>query len=280
MIISLITVCHKSRQKISTYVNSFLEHHTPRPKSIQYQFVFIENSGDTEFVSAVQPLKNAGFDVVVLNTKNDGFGRGCNEGAKYSTGDILIFANPDIRFLGNLAPLQAYEKQSFWGTVRQLTPSGRMYSIDLFPENKSIFFELLKLYKVTNTFFSFFSHKSYVVGSFFVITKDLFSKSGGFDRNFFLYYEEAELSRRLQAIIGPPLVETKINVFHEGFGSHNNLDEIFQHEANGFLSYCKVTKQPGLLHSRLRSLKILGILSSSSAKRFKALKDAAFNNPQ
>lgn len=278
MSISLITVCHKSRQKIAAYVSSFLGHHTTAADRSQYQFVFVENSGDTDFQSAVQPLKDGGFDVIVLNIANDGFGRGCNAGAQHATGDILIFANPDIRFLDNLAPLQAQAGQPFWGTVRQITPSGRMYSIDLFPENKGLFFELFKLYHLTNRFFSWFLRKSYVVGSFLIVSKDLFVKSGGFDPDFFLYYEEAELARRLQAMSGPPLIETRAAVFHEGFGSHNSRDEILRHEANGFLSYCQVTKQPGLLRARLRTLKLMGMVSMSSRKRFHVLQAAAASN--
>lgn len=274
MSISLITVCHKSRQKITAYVSSFLEHHTAAGDRSQYQFVFVENSGDTDFQSAVKPLKDGGFDVIVLNTANDGFGRGCNAGAQYATGNVLIFANPDIRFLGNLAPLQAHAKQPFWGTVRQITPSGRMYAIDMFPEYKGLFFELFKLYHLTNRFFSWFLRKSYVVGSFLIVSKDLFVKSGCFDPAFFLYYEEAELARRLQTLNGPPVIETRASVFHEGFGSHDSRDEILRHEADGFLTYCHVTQQPWLLRARLRTLKLMGMVSGSSRKRFRVLKAA------
>jgi GT2 family glycosyltransferase len=279
MSISLITVCHKSRQKITAYVSSFLEHHTAAAERAQYQFVFVENSGDTDFQSAVQPLMDAGFAVIVLNTANDGFGRGCNAGAQHATGDILIFANPDIRFLGNLAPVQAHAKQPFWGTVRQITPSGRMYFIDLLPENKGFFFELFKLRHLINLFFNWFLHKSYVVGSFLIVSKDIFVNSDGFNPAFFLYFEETELARRLQTLSGPPMIETQAAVFHEGFGSHSSWDEIFRHEANGFLTYCEITKQPRLLPARLRTLKLMGMVSKSYRKRFHVLKAAALNEP-
>lgn len=259
-------------------MSSFLEHHTAAADRSRYQFVFVENSGDADFQSVVQPLKDAGFDVIVLNTANDGFGCGCNAGAEHATGDILIFANPDIRFLGNLAPLHAHAKQPFWGTVRQITPGGRMYAIDMLPENKGIFFELLR-YHLVNRFFNLFLLKCYVVGSFLIVSKELFVKSGGFDPAFFLYYEEAELARRLQALSGPPTIETRIEVFHEGFGSHSSWDEIFRHEVNGFLTYCQVTRQPELVQARLRTLKLVGIVLASSRKRFNLLRAAVSNDP-
>lgn len=271
MSISLITVCHKSRLKIAEYVSSFLEHHKADDERSEYQFVFVENSGDMDFQSAVQPLKDSGFDVIVLNTANDGFGCGCNAGAQHANGDILIFANPDIRFLGSLAPLQEHGRLPFWGTVRQITPSGRMHSIDLLPEYKGLFFELFKMHHFANRYFNWFLHKSFVVGSFLIISKDLYVKSGGYNPAFFLYYEETELARRLQAMKGRPTIEMRIEVFHEGFGSHDSQDELFWHEANGFLTYCQVTKQPELMPVRLRTLKFMGIVSESSRKRFHVL---------
>jgi N-acetylglucosaminyl-diphospho-decaprenol L-rhamnosyltransferase len=279
MSITLITVCHKSRQKIAAYISSFLEHHTGADDRAMYQFVFVENSGDSSFQSAVQPLRDSGFEVVVQHTANEGFGRGCNTGATYATGDILIFANPDIRFMGNLATLHAHTGRPFWGTVRQITPSGKAYSIDLFPEYKGVIFELFKLYHLINWVPTWFLRRSYVVGSFLIVSKDLFVKSGGFDPKFFLYYEEAELARRLQAICGPPGIEAQIEVFHEGFGSHNSQVEIYRHEANGFFTYCQVTQQPGLLCARLRTLKLMGMVSESSRKRFHVLKVVAVQPP-
>lgn len=279
MSISLITVCHKSRQKIAGYVGSFLEHHTALEHRSQYEFVFVENSGDADFQSAVQPLKDCGFSVKVLSTANDGFGCGCNLGAQHASGNILLFVNPDIRFLCNIDCLQSHVEQAIWGTVRQITARGQMYSIDIFPENKGILFELFRLHRLINRLPYCFLHKSYVVGSFLVVSKDLFVNSGGFNPAFFLYYEEAELARRLQELSGPPLIETRAAVFHEGFGSHNSRDELLRHEANGFLTYCQVTEQPCLLHARLRTLKLMGMVSTFSRKRFHILKAVASKGP-
>ena len=254
------------------YIETFLKHHSAEDDRSQYEFIFIENSGDADFKYVIKPLKDAGFNVVLINTHNYGFGEGCNTGAEHANGEILIFANPDICFLGRLDAVKMYFRGMNWGTVRQLISRNREYSFDLLPEYKGLLFELFRLYHFINPWFRFFLHKSYVVGSFLIVSKALFIKSGGFDKTFFLYYEEVELARRLQNIAGPPLYESKTEIYHRGFGSNDSKDKILVHEARGFLTYCQVTKQPKLLHKRMLTLRLLGIFSSFQRRRLRALK--------
>ena len=275
MRISLITVCHNSRLKIASYVCSFLEHHTLEEDRKRYQFVFIENSGDADFDEAVQPLVDSGFDVILLSSENEGFGIGCNVGAQHALGDLLFFVNPDIRFLCNLGSLLVSAPPVKWGTIRQVIVGNRIYSIDLLPEYKGLIFELLKLHRLVNLFPSYFLRRSYVVGSFMIISRELYFQAGGFDPAFFLYYEEAELARRLQVLSGPPYLNLNIAVFHEGFGSHSSREAILKHEAKGFLTYCHVTDQPELIHRRLKILRVLGLLSDLSKSRYQILLNAA-----
>ena len=64
---SVITVCHKSIKKISRYVNSFLCHHSQNTNIHEYEFIFVENSGYVGIAAAVEPLKQAGFAVKLIN---------------------------------------------------------------------------------------------------------------------------------------------------------------------------------------------------------------------
>lgn len=275
MRITIVTVCHKSSQKIAAYTESFLKYHSSEDDRTRYQFVFVENSGDSELRSAVKPLVQRGFDVLVLDSPNEGFGRGCNKGALHAKGELLIFVNPDIRFLGNLGALQAFPLGSGWGTVKQVTPGGATYAIDLLPEYKGLLFEVLQLHRLVNHFPNLHLRNSYVVGSFMIVTQELFLDSGGFNPAFFLYHEEAELARRLHALNGPPIFCQDVSVFHEGFGSHTSRQDILRHEADGFVTYCQVTQQPALLRKRMRILKLLGLISPTAKTRQKILSHAA-----
>lgn len=274
MRITIITVCHNSRKKIEAYVQSFLEQHTNEDDRSRYQFVFVENSGDSDFQTAVRPLVDNGFEVLVINTENEGFGIGCNTGAVHASGDLLIFANPDIRFLCNLGDLLNISPPLAWGTIRQVSEDGRACSIDFFPEHKGLLFELLQINRLINRFPRYFLKYCYVVGSFLIVSKNLFKFSGGFNPAFFLYHEEAELARRLHDMGGPPHINETISIVHESFGSHSSHYEVLKHEAQGFLTYCHVTRQPALIRKQLKTLRVLALLSCASKMRYEILRDA------
>lgn len=275
MKISLITVCHKSNETIVNFVASFLKWHCPSSDRARYEFIFVENSGSQEIRESVRPLADGGYEIKVVDSDNEGFGAACNLGAKHSSGDLLVFVNPDVEFLCSLDPLVDFFDHASWGTVRQLTPRGRMHSIDLFPEHKNLVFELAKGYRFVNKYFRLFLKNCYVVGSFLVVEKNIFEQMGGFNTRFFLYYEEVELCRRLQACAGPPSIEEGVSVLHAGFGSHETPEHAFKFSAEGFITYCKVTSQLNLIDSLLRQLFVLGIFSKSARKRYSILKKTA-----
>ena len=96
-------------------------------------------------------------------------------------------------------------------------------------------------------------------------------------RPFFLYYEEAELCRRLQMNDGTPLIENRVSVVHEGFGSHETPEHALKYEAEGFLTYCHVTSQLPLIRSVLRKLWMLGFFSRTAKQRYLILKSIVSN---
>jgi GT2 family glycosyltransferase len=248
MLISLVTVTHRSREKLRGYVDSFLQWHGRAEPGMQFEFIFVENSGDACIRQVVQPLADAGHVVTVRMTENLGFGNGCN------------------------APLAVKVRDpNFWGTVAQLNGQHKMYAIDLLPEHKSWLFELLNGARWVNTWPALFAKKCYVVGSCLVMARSLYERAQGFNPNFFLYYEEAELARRLQAIAGTPSILHDIQVLHEGFGSHDVKERVFEHETDGFLTYCRVTNQPGLIGRRIRVLRVLSTVSSTCRLRLRLM---------
>jgi len=272
MKISLIAVCHKSKEDLVRFVTSFLKHHSLANDQIKYEFVFVENSQQPEIREVIAPLSKDGFEVSVIDSKNEGFGKACNLGVKYSTGDVLVFVNPDIQFMSNLDLLSEFATNASWGTVRQLTPDGKKYSIDFLPEYKTLFFELIKGYRFINRYPNFFLKKCYVVGSFLVVEREIFLRSGGFNPAFFLYYEEAELCLRLQCTSGTPLIENRMCVLHEGFGSHESPEHSLKYEAEGFLTYCNVTSKLHLIKLRLSQFFVLGFFSKMAKQRYIMLK--------
>lgn len=262
--LTIITVSHNSADSIVGFVSSFLKQHVePRFKD-EIDLIFIENSDDRRITEFIAPLQRAGFQVKLIFTENKGFGSACNVGAAEASGRVLVFVNPDLTFETSIEPLIQYPIAGSWGTVRQRNGNGKNYSLDLLPEHKGLFFEIIKGMHFVNLAPSLFINKCYVIGSFFWVDKDLFNVVGRFNERFFLYYEEAELSRRLNSHSNP-VVLGEIRVNHEGFGSHEGVLKAKNHQWDGLVEYCNITGQPHVFYRTLRTLGFLARFSASAA---------------
>ena len=271
--ISIITVCHNSSALMPDYLSSFLAHNKDNAGKDDIEFIFVENSGDSGTEAFAAELQGHDFRARTIYVENHGFGAGCNSGAKLARGELLVFANPDIRFVSNLTPIEVHFDKHSWGTIRQTDSNGLTHAFDLLPEHRSVFTELARPFKYLHWFPPLYRF-CYPVGSFMIIPRAAFEKEGGFDERFFLYYEEAELSRRLHALLGPPKYCSDMSILHEAFGTQSNRDFTFREEARGMVTYARVTGQPHLAECRLRTLRCLAALSPISAKRIPFLLDA------
>ena len=164
----------------------------------------------------------------INNFSNLGFAKGCNLGAKKASGDILFFLNPDTELLsasladcvslfnekntGILAPtlLDANGNPQAWSCGKKITPLGTIFS-NLF---KKKLFSASKLSSAANL--------AWVSGAAFLIKKDLFEKIGGFDENFFMYFEDVDLCLRVRQLKKEILRLDQFQVSHYGGGSIEN----------------------------------------------------------
>lgn len=266
--ISIVTVCHKSDRILEDYVSTFLQYHKNDP----IEFILVENSGDQKVERHAARLRRCGFPVKVVYTANDGFGTGCNRGADLAVGNILVFVNPDVQFQSNLAGLEKHLAYARWGTVKQLNNMGRVFSFDLLPEYHNVVTEGLKVYRHLHRFLRMIGRYVFPIGSFFAVDRALFQEVGGFDERFFLYYEEAELARRLHAAAGSPGFCDTMKVFHAGLGTQPSSEFAFEHEIRGLMTYCNVTAQHKIYSKRLRTLRFLSIWSTTAALRVSLMK--------
>jgi GT2 family glycosyltransferase len=264
--ISIITVCHRSHELLKAYASSFLTHNEDASSKGSYEFIFVENSGDERVESHANTLRERGFSAQTWMTENRGFGAGCNEGARLASGRLLVFVNPDVTFKSSLAPLEGFFNNNGWGTVMQLRGANLTYSFDLLPEYRNCATELARIYRLAHHF-TFLRKLCYPIGSFFVVGRDAFLDLGGFDERFFLYFEEAELSRRLRAKLGVPAYCKEVSVLHQGFGSQSSSDFTLLQEAKGMITYAQVIGQPELALRRVLMLRRLSLVSRSAGAR-------------
>lgn len=141
---------------------------------------------------------------LIINDKNSGYAGGNNLGIEYAKNDYVLFVNPDVEvtegFLEEL--LSCIDDQNVAAVQPLVLISGSEKTINL--TGKSLHFTGLEW--CTNCLLNYKPDdlsKSYidaVSGSCFLIKKDLYISSGGFDNEYFMYGEDSDLSWRLRAL--------------------------------------------------------------------------------
>ena len=129
---------------------------------------------------------------------NGGYGKGNNIGVSNSSGDILIIMNPDIRLtMPTFKRIIDVFSDSTVGMigVNFIDGSCPFYNK---PEYLSIYKELSLKRTIKKGRYD--SQTMYMSGSFLGFTRESYLGAGGFDENIFLYFEEPDMTNRIQAI--------------------------------------------------------------------------------
>jgi GT2 family glycosyltransferase len=180
--------------------------------------VVVDNASADDSAAAAEAL---GPPVrVVRNAENVGFGRGVNQGVRASGGGLILVMNPDCRLLpGALAAmaaeLEAHPDCALAGP-RVLDPDGTVQgSVRGDPDMLTGLFgrtsrlrrwmpwlpvaarNVVAADAVAATAGSVVA--DWVSGACMLIRRDCFEAVGGFDERYFLYWEDADLCRRLRA---------------------------------------------------------------------------------
>ena len=186
--------------------------------------------GSSEGLEAPVPL------AVVRNADNRGFGAACNQGARGSDAEFLLFLNPDTRlmprsFAEPVRYLRARENERAGIVGIQLvdadgqvarntarTPTawsmvGNSVGLDrLMPRLFPPHFVAEWAHDETRTV-------DQVMGAFFFVRRSVFEALGGFDERFFVYYEDLDLSVRARARGWSSVYLATARAFHRGQGT-------------------------------------------------------------
>ncbi len=148
--------------------------------------------------------------VKVLKLYGAGYGKAVNYASKFTEKEYLIITNDDIFFEEDLFKRIKYLKDDI---VVPLVKDKNKKDIESFG-SKILFF-----YNILNKNTSFDKRKLHLTGSFFIIKREIFENTGGFDEKYFMYYEDIDLSVRLKRknIIS---FDENIVVFHKHSSSN------------------------------------------------------------
>jgi N-acetylglucosaminyl-diphospho-decaprenol L-rhamnosyltransferase len=176
--------------------------------------------------------------VFLRNAENRGFATACNEGARGSKADYLLFLNPDTALERNSleAPIAFLERpeNAHIGIcgVQLVEEGGRVSrSCARFPTPGHLVARCLGLERLfprvfPNHFLSEWDHcesrvVDQVMGAFFLVRRELFERLRGFDERYFVYFEDLDFSCGAHQIGSQSYYLTAAQARHAGGGCSN-----------------------------------------------------------
>ncbi|WP_169630268.1 glycosyltransferase family 2 protein [Flavobacterium humi] len=181
-------------------------------KDVAFEIIVVDNDSKDQTVSKV---KEQFPDVILIESKtNEGFGRANNRGAAIAKGEFVLLLNSDAFLTSNALWefCQYMRKHVQVGVVGGELSTGRDFETVSYGNLPSLleYFSYLGFKRLYKSYFdtklaSGIVNKTpeekevgYVNGADMFIRKSVFDRVGGFDKDFFLYFEETELSYRIK----------------------------------------------------------------------------------
>lgn len=211
MDLSIIIVSWNVKDLLRTCLQSIYTH----TQDIRFEVFVVDNAshdGSAQMVTTEFPQVH-----LLANTTNQGFGKANNQGLLQATGKYILFLNDDTEISSNIFKqlITHYNELALAGRNigmmgcrlnnpdHTLQPSVRAYPTVM--DQTAI---LLKLHHVFPNVVSHYIQTDFdytkeqvvdqVMGAFMLTTRDILNQTGAFDENFFVWFEEVDLQKRIR----------------------------------------------------------------------------------
>lgn len=205
-----------------------------QPLDVDFELLITLNIPEDE--GFLTPMLRSGRSVrVIRNPTPKGFGANHNAAFLHARGDCFAVVNPDVRLVdGHLQALLSLAQQPATGVCAPCAffSSGAPAPIARrFPTAMSLFRKLLRRgHQADYATFHAPAVVDWVSGMFMVFPHAAFEAVGGFDERYFMYYEDADLCRRLGQAGLSCRVQPACRIVHDGqYASRRNLRHLYWH---------------------------------------------------
>jgi N-acetylglucosaminyl-diphospho-decaprenol L-rhamnosyltransferase len=199
--------------------------------------VVVDNASTDRSLAAAEAAPAV---TVLANDRNRGFAAACNQGARVGRADLILFLNPDTELrrdtltrLYRCMSSRSEHGVSIFGAQMVNRAGDRESSCSRFPTLRLAVGEMTGLNRVAPRFFPprhlppeeslAGGVVDHVIGSFFVVNRQLFENLEGFDERFFMYNDEVDFAYRARAIGKVCYLCSEALVYHEGGVSSNSV---------------------------------------------------------
>jgi GT2 family glycosyltransferase len=234
---SILVISYNTRDMTLACLKSVIAETT-----VPFELIVLDNASPDGSAAA---MAEAFLQVrLIASETNHGFARGNNLAAREARGDYLLLLNPDTLVLDGaidrlVAFAEARPDAGIWGG-RTLNPDGSLNPMSVFADQTlwSLFCRACGLAlafprsRLLNPeLYGGWARDSeravdVVQGAFLLIRRDLWERLDGFDANFVMYGEEADLCRRARGLGAAPRMTPEATILHyEGASSARRSDK-------------------------------------------------------
>ncbi len=275
---SVLIVTYNNENSIETCLQSIIRNDL-KPREI----LVLDNASTDSTIAKIGGFREIRL---VKSAKNIGFAAGINKLAGLAAGEYLFMLNPDCE----LPPNSFSYLQEFCLTHPGVVAPGLIYpdgSIQLsarrFPDHKNLLFSRKSPLSILG--FSDLSSAGYldlrtaakvpaVAATALLVSRRLFDDLGGFDERFFLYFEDMDFCRRLNAAGIDIWYVPELRVKHSLGASSGWLDfrALLHHHRSAHLYFAKHYPERIFANLALGLLLFCGFLITAVIKTIKAVR--------
>jgi GT2 family glycosyltransferase len=225
--LSIIIVSYKGWDRLTKCLES-LQLFTGN--NFKTQVIVVDNKSEDDTIRKLEKR----FDKFrfIYNTVNGGFANGCNMGARNAAGEYFLFLNPDTvaseNEIGKLLDAARQNPQFSIVSCRQVNENGKeSIAYGSFPSISNLTglqrAILKSLTPDTSSLIPEILFPDWVSGSVVMIKSDLFRSLKGFDEDFWMYFEDVDLCKRVRKI-GGEIAFLKNSIIEHNHGGSSRIN--------------------------------------------------------
>ena len=206
--VTIILVSHKSKNLVLNFIKNFYT---------KYKILIIDNSNDIDLKNI---LEKKYPEITIRIIENNGYASAINYGSKLVKTNYFLISNPDIEGLTSI------NIDKFLDVAKNLNDNFSLLGPRYIGADKKSHIQSNPKIEI--------AEMKFISGACMFFKKEIFDKLGGFDENFFLYFEESDFCLRAHKIFKNYQINT-IEVKHnvgssvkvENTDEKNNLIELY-----------------------------------------------------
>lgn len=263
--LSIVILSFNTRDMTLACLASFL---TDKDAAEIVEVIVVDNASSDDSVSAIRtqfPTVN-----VIANTENLGFARGNNLGFAASSGRYVLALNSDTEVeAGALSELVSFMdahtdagacSPALINADGSLQPTGRPL-----PTVWSLFIDMTRLWRLwkkglydqPGRDYTQIAEVGEVSGAAMCLRRDAYEKTGGFDPNIVMYYEDVDLCKRIHDLGYKIYFVPAARVMHHWGGSSKKASE-YAYAAGQDSTRYYFRKHHGVIAAAIVSIMLIG----------------------